>query len=71
MKPRISPPWPKKGEAPRLVSLLEVLAQAGISASTWGRLGGRPLPVIIGQRSVRYWSDEVDRFLEALPRTAA
>ena len=70
-KPRVIPPWPLKGQARRLATLLEVLAQAGVSAPTWDRMKGTPEPVEIADRSIRYWTDEVDAYLESLPRRKA
>jgi predicted DNA-binding transcriptional regulator AlpA len=70
-KARPIPPWPTKEQAARLATLLEVLAQAGVSAATWYRMVGTPEPVEIADRSVRYWTDEIDRYLASLPRRKA
>jgi predicted DNA-binding transcriptional regulator AlpA len=68
MKPRQINPWPTKEQAPRLATLVEVLDRAGVSASTWARMAGTPQPVAIADRSLRWWSSEVDAYLAGLPR---
>jgi hypothetical protein len=70
MKPRGTYPWPRPDEAPRLASLEEVLKQANVSGSTWQRLPDKPEPVLIGERGVKHWTNEIDAYLAKLPRAS-
>jgi hypothetical protein len=71
MQRRPIPPWPKPGEPGRLCTLVEVLDRASVSGSTWARMDGTPAPVAIADRSLRFWTSEIDDFLAALPRKPA
>jgi hypothetical protein len=71
MNLKFLPPWPTPNERSRLVSVQEICRQANISPSTWFRLKNRPPAIAIGARAKKWWSGEVDKYLESLPRVAS
>lgn len=55
----------------RLLTRGEVLARVGLSTSTiyeMMRRGAFPRPLRVGQRAVRWRSDEIDAWIADLPR---
>ena len=67
MKAKRHLPWPPKGER-RLVYWSEIEDHSGTPRSTWDRQPDTPEPVQVGKRSIRWWSDEIDCYLDNLQR---
>jgi hypothetical protein len=68
MKPKPEARWPLPGEARALVTLAMICAHAGISPSHFVRSPDAPEAIDLGPRCLRYWTDEVDAWLESRRR---